>query len=200
MRQKLTHIKQKTGGPDKISFRELSLAGETLFEGLFSIFSNSIKRGLFPNNWKSDEVILVFKKGIKSDCANYRPLTMLHLNSKILEGIVCDSLDKHLEENRLIHQNQWGFKKGVSTESLLLFLSETWKKAVDSGEKVGVVFVDFQKTFDIVDHNILKSKLSTVGVSGVFHEWVVYYLFNRSQYVTINGVRSRLRTVEIGVP
>ena len=142
---KLTGIKQKTGGPDKITSRELSTTGETLFESLFSTFNNSIQRGLYPNSWKTGEVIPVFKKGIKSDCANYRPLTMLNLNSKILEGIVCDSLDRHLEENSLIHQNQWGFKKGVSTESLLLYLSETWKKAVDSGDKVGVAFVDFQK-------------------------------------------------------
>ena len=42
--------------------------------------------------------------------------------------------------------------------------------------------------------------MSAVGVSGVFHEWVSSYLSNRSQYVTINGVKSRLRPVEIGVP
>ena len=124
---------------------------------------------------------------------------MLNLNSKILEGIVCDSLDRHLEENSLIHQNQWGFKKGVSTESLLLYLSETWKKAVDSGDKAGVVFVDLQKAFETADHAILKSKLSATGVSGVFYEWIVSYLSNRSQYNSINGVRSKLRLVEIGV-
>ena len=71
-------------------------AGESLFEGLFSIFKNIIQRGIFPTNWKTGEVVPVFKKGIKSDCANYRPLTMLNLNSKILESIVCDSLDCHL--------------------------------------------------------------------------------------------------------
>jgi len=55
----------------------------------------------------------------------------------------------------------------------------------DSGEKIGVVFVDFHEASDTVDHNILESKLSPVGVSGVFHEWVSSYLSNRSQYVTI---------------
>ena len=108
---------------------------------------------------ETGEVVPVLKKGIKSDCANYRPLTMLNLNNKILESIVCDSLDCHLGTNELIHSNQWGFKKGVSTESLPLYLTETWKKAIDDGYKVGVIFVDFKKAFDTVDLAILKSKI-----------------------------------------
>ena len=125
---------------------------------------------------------------------------MLNLNSKILESVVCDSLDHHLGTNELIHPNQWGFKKGVSTESLLLYLTETWKKAIDDGYKVGVLFVDFKKAFDTVDHAILKTKLSDVGVSGIFHEWIASYLHERSQYVTVNGARSMLRQIDIGVP
>ena len=109
---------------------------------------------------------------------------MLNLNSKILESVVCDSLDHHLGTNELIHPNQWGFKKGVSTELLLLYLTETWKKAIDDGYKVGILFVDFKKAFDTVDHAILKTKLSDVGVSGTFHEWIASYLHERSQYST----------------
>ena len=84
---------------------------------------------------------------------------MLNLNSKILESVVCDFLDHHLGTNELIHPNQWGFKKGVSTESLLLYLTETWKKAIDDGYKVGILFVDFKKAFDTVDHAILKTNM-----------------------------------------
>ena len=200
VRLKLSRIKQKTGGPDKITSREMAEAGDTLFEGLFSICKNSIQRGLHPSNWKIGEVIPVFKKGSKSDCANYRPLTMLNLNSKLLESIVCDSLDKHLEMHSLFHSNQWGFKRGISTESLLVYLTETWKKAIDTDHKVGVLFIDFKKAFDTVDHNILQHKLSGAGISGCFHEWIVSYLSNRCQFATVNGVRSGLRPVNIGVP
>ena len=102
---KLTHIKQKTGGPDKITSHDMAVAAESLFEGLFSIFKYSIQCGIFPGIWKTGEVVLVHKKGIKSDCTNYRPLTMLNLNSKMLEDIVCDSLDSHLGTNDLIQPN-----------------------------------------------------------------------------------------------
>ena len=113
---KLTHIKQKTGGPDKITSRDMAVAAELLFEGLFSIFKNSIQCGIFPNIWKTGEVVPVHKKGIRSDCANYQPLTMLNLNSKILEDIVCDSLDSHLGANDLFHPNPlaYGLKSTIN--------------------------------------------------------------------------------------
>ena len=60
-------------------------------------------------------------------------------------------------------------------------------------------FVDFKKAFDTVDHVILKSKLSDLGVSGVCHEWIASYLHERSQYVNVNGARSKLRLIAIGV-
>lgn len=85
-------------------------------------------------------------------------------------------------------------------ESLLLYLTETWKKAIDNGYKVGVLFVDFNKAFDTVDHAILKTKLSDVDLSGIFHEWIASYLHERSQYVTVNSARSMLQQIVIGVP
>ena len=81
-----------------------------------------------------------------------------------------------------------------------MYLTETWKKAIDDGYKVGVLFVDFKKAFDTVDHVILKSKLSDLGVSGVFQEWIASYLHERSQYVNVNGARSKLRQIAIGFP
>ena len=94
--QKIKYVKQKSGGTDNISSRELAKAGEALSEGLFGIFNNSINDSVHPEIWKIGMVIPAFKKGIKLDRLNYRPLTMLNLNSKILEIVVCDSLDNHL--------------------------------------------------------------------------------------------------------
>ena len=167
---------------------------------LYSVLKNSIPRNMYPENWKTGKVTPAYKKGEKLDKENYRPLTMLNLNSKILESIICDSIDKHLSSAGILHLNQWGFKKGISTESLLLYPTETWKKAIDSGYKIGVIFVDFKKVFDTVDHQVLKYKLQALGIAGDLHEWIIDYLSDRKQYIEINGVRSSIRIVEIGVP
>ena len=198
--EKLKHVKEKSGGTDNISSRELAEAGEALSEGLFGIFKNSIKDSVHPEIWKVGMVIPAFKKSIKSNRTSYRPLTMLNLNSKILESVVCDSLDNHLSEEEILHPNQWGFKKGISTESLLLNLTEKWKKAPDHGYKIGIIFADFKKAFDTVEHTVLKSKLLAARISGKFHDWLISYISDRSQYVLINGKRSGLRIVGIDVP
>ena len=93
---------------------------------------------------------------------------MLNLTSKTLENIVCSSIDDHLFDSGVLHPNQWAFQKGISTESLLLLLTETWKKAVDQGNKVGVICVDFKKAFDTINHSILKDKLQAAGISARF--------------------------------
>ena len=115
----------------------------------------------------------VFKNGEKEDCGNYRPLTMLNIPSKITESVVCEMLDKHQEN--VIQENQWGYRKGLSTESLLLYLTETWKASIDKGKVVGVIFIDFRKAFDFVDHEILGYKMQGCGISGNLLLWFKDY-------------------------
>ena len=62
------------------------------------------------------------------------------------------------------------------------------------------IFVDFQKTFDTVDHHILLKKLEHYGVRGISNKWFASYLSNRNQFVSINGYKSNLADVKCGVP
>ena len=62
------------------------------------------------------------------------------------------------------------------------------------------VFVDLQKTFDTVDHNILLHKLSHYGITDMANCWFSSYLSNRKQFVTINGFDSVIQSFRYGVP
>ena len=64
---------------------------------------------------------------------------------KFLEGQVCKIMDAHLEDNQILIETQWDFRKRKSTEVLLLNLTENWKQALDEGKVIGVLFVDFKK-------------------------------------------------------
>ena len=103
-------------------------------------------------------------------CSNYRPLTMLCLPSKILEGHVSKQIDEHIEQHNLSNDKQWGYKKGRSTELLLLKITEHWKTEIDNGKTIGVLFIDFKKAFDSVDHTILLNKTQGKGLAGELHE------------------------------
>ena len=74
-----------------------------------------------------------------------------------------------------------------------------WKLSKDNGKVIAAIFIDFRKTFDSTDRNILGFKLQACGVTGILWEWFLSYLTNRHQFVGINGTKSNLREVEYGV-
>ena len=201
LRTQLTTIKpDKATGPDKVRPKDLNIAGESMKEGINIILQRSITERKYPSKWKTAKMKVAYKKGETTDPSNYRPLSMLSVPSKIFEGQICKHIDNHMEEHELQTDRQWGYRKNRSTETLLLLLTETWKQALDLGKVVGVLFVDFHKAFDTVDHTILQQKLQAVSISGNLYDLLVDYLSNRHQFAHINGASSKIRIVEYGVP
>lgn len=66
--------------------------------------------------------------------------------------------------------------------------------------KVGVLFIDFRKAFDSVNHTILLQKLKAFGISGNLLSWMKRYLSNRNQFVQVNDVKSDTSFIKFGVP
>ena len=145
----MTTNPNKASGPDSIAPRDLYLIGEASVEGLFTVFRHSLLNSTVPSQWKVSRMLTTHKKGNKTDRGNYRPLQMLRLPSKLLEGLVCESLDSFTTDTGQLNDNQWGFRQGRSTEELLICLTETWKAALDNRKVVGV-YIDFQKAFNTV--------------------------------------------------
>jgi len=79
-------------------------------------------------------------------------------------------------------------------------MTEKWRKCIDQNQVVGVLFIDFGKAFDSIDHMILMKKLQACGISVNLYEWVLNYLEDRSQYTTIEDTKSDFCNVDFGVP
>jgi hypothetical protein len=105
-----------------------------------------------------------------------------------------------LELHNLITIAQSGFRKLHSTVTALLNVTDKWLRNIDHGLVTGVVFIDLRKAFDTVDINILLSKLSMFGISGIELQWFQSYLTGRSQSVMVDGHISDPLPVSIGVP
>ena len=191
---------RKAIGPDNIAAKDLHLAGESIIHGLFYIFKKSLDCGKYPNQWKTSCLKPIFKAGAIMDRSNFRPISLLSIPGKLLENIPCMAIDNHLTKFQISSDQQWGFKEGRSSETLLLHLTETWKEELDKGNMVGIIFLDFRKAFDTVNLAILKEKLKAVGICGNLYSLVEDYLSNRSQFTRINGVDSEKRPVTVGVP
>ena len=105
-----------------------------------------------------------------------------------------------LNSNNIIHTLQFGIRQQYSTSHALINITENIRKALDDGNIGCGVFVDLQKAFDTVDHQILLAKLNHYGICEVSNDWFKSYLSNHNQYASINGFDSGLTTINCGVP
>ena len=90
---------------------------------------------------------------------------------------------KYLVILNFIYPLQFSCREKHSTTDALISLTETIRKSVDGESIASGIFVDQQKTFDTVEHNILLAKLKHFGVWGNANELFKSYLSNRKQIV-----------------
>ena len=109
-------------------------------------------------------------------------------------------MTEFLEHGQLLHPSQYGFRRGYSTESACVHLTEFLRHNIDRGGFVGAVFLDLRKAFDTISHQRLLYKLSKFGFASKSIEWIRSYLVNRTQCVRINNAYSNFKSYPKGVP
>ena len=122
----------------------------------------------------------VFKKGSKLDCCNYRPISLLCNVEKILENFMYKQVYNFLTENNIIYDLQFGFRQKFSASHALINLTENIRQALDEEYIRCGIFVDLQKAFDTVDHEILLSKVDYYGIRDISNNWFKSYLSKQS--------------------
>jgi len=190
----------KSPGPDGMHPRvPKEMAGE-IANALVVIYQNSLDSGVVPADWKTANVTPLFKKGGRQKAGNYRPVSLTSVVGKMLESIIKEEIARHLDINCPIGKTQHGFMKGRSCLTNLVEFFENITCAVDNGEPVDVVYLDFQKAFGKVPHQRLLHKIKVHSVMGNVLAWIEDWLTNRKQRVGVNGCFSGWRSVTSGVP
>ena len=111
------------------------------------------------------KVTPIFKnQGSVEHKQNYRPISVLPILSKLYERHLYEALYSHLSNNNFLYGLQSGFRKRHSTETALIRLLDQILLDLDKNHVTGVVFVDYSKAFDLIDHQLLLQKLSAYGV------------------------------------
>ena len=104
-----------------------------------------------------------------------------------MEKLVYSRVFHFLEINNIFYNQQFGFRPKYSTNHALIDITEKIRYALDHGNLAAGVFVDFQKAFDTVNHQILLKKLNHYGIRGTIKKWFTSYLSNRQQHVSVMG-------------
>ena len=188
----LKHMKNSSSpGPDEISQRILKEVADEISLPLSILYNKSIKSGQLPGDWKSANVVPVFKNGSKGEPINYRPISLTSVVVKVMERIIKERMMKHLNTNNLLRPSQHGFMPKKSTTTNLVTYMNYVTKQIDDGLPVDVLYIDFAKAFDKVPHKRLIQKLNRYQFSQELMTWIEAWLANRKQRVQVNGKYSK---------
>ena len=119
--RRLKHIDtNKTCGVDSIHPLIMKNCADSIALPLTLIYKESLEKSELPIQWRSANITPLFKKGDKLEAANYRPVSLTSIPCKIMEGIIRDCFQTHLNKYSLISNEQHGFVKGKSCTTNLL--------------------------------------------------------------------------------
>ena len=102
--------------------------------------------------------------------------------------------------NKLLHIDQSGFRKKHSCHTALIQLTDDLLNNVNENKFTGLIFIDFQKAFDVIKHSVLLRKLEILKLPPDFVSLISSFLTNRNQCVIVNNQMSKLIPVTYGVP
>ena len=148
-------LNSKATGIHGIPNKTLKETADIIGPSLTDIFNFSALTKAFPDDLKIGKVAPVYKSGDKDDLNNYRPVSVLPNVARVFEKILYGQVYEYFTPNKLLGNEQFGFRTLQSTALALSKSSSNWWLNMDKGKMNSVVFLDIRKAFDTVDHKIL---------------------------------------------
>ena len=190
----------KSSGIENINARVLKDSFTVLYVELTHLFNESLGTGVFPEDWTLGNITPIPKEGDILEANNWRPVTILPLPSKLLEKAVHFQLSNCLSINKILSDKQHGFRPGYSTSTAIFKVVKNLFENYNNNESTICAFIDYRKAFETLDHAILLSKLSKIGLGDGAIKWMESYLNNRRHRVVCNRTPSTISKVPYGVP
>ena len=194
-------LKNGAPGSDGITVQIFKTIHQSINGPVCYLCNRSLTEGVFPDELKLANVLPLFKSGDPLLFNNFRPVSMLCVLSKGFEKAMYSWVYNFLEQQKILIQNQFGYRKYHSSYMVaLMIMVDEIIKALNIADCMVGIFLDFSKDFDTVNHDILLDKLCHYGVRDNALDWFRSYLSGRRQFVTYNGVSSSTKTIRCWVP
>ena len=199
----IDRLKNNTsGGPDNLSVMLVKSIATTISPCLLTIMNGILHLGHHPQPWKHSTTTILRKNG-KPDYRvpkAYRPIALLCIFTRILEGLMAKRLS-HLSETRgLFEDNQNGFRKNRQTADGLVELKKSIVKNWSQKRVTSGCSLDMRGAYDSIDHDLLVEKLEIMGLPSYITKWLTNFLHNRTTYLTNEAVKSKLLFLLRGLP
>ena len=188
----------KAPGSDGIPSDILKSCKATLLKHLYKLLCLCWETGHVPQDMRDAKIITLYKnKGDRSDCNNYRGISLLSIVGKLFALVVLARL-QHLA-NRVYPESQCGFRANRSTVDMIFALRQLQEKCREQQKPLYIAFVDLTKAFDLVSRSGLFNLLKKIGCPPKLLELVVHFHKDMHSTVCFNGGTSKAFPVSSGV-
>ena len=193
-------ISSNACGVDEINIFVLKLLLPRISGILTHIINISFEHCIFPDRWKLATITPIPKILCPLKPSDFRPISLLPTLSKIIEKLANREIVEYLVKHCLLDPNQSAYRKYHSTTTALLKITDDILESIEDSEVSIMVFLDFSKAFDTVNHRLLLEKLKILGFDGSSCDWIKSYLSNRYQRVKHGDKVSDWKKIKNGVP
>ncbi|GBN97831.1 Retrovirus-related Pol polyprotein from type-1 retrotransposable element R1 [Araneus ventricosus] len=189
----------KAPGLDRIDYSMWRAVFNIDKDFMLKLFNLCFKLNYFPQCLRKARIFLLLKD--RKDpglCSSYRPICLLPTLGKIVERLFSIKLNRWLDQNDIIHQNQFGFLEGKSCDLAITQIVETIKSRIPT-EHLALVSLDIRSAFDNMNWPVLFNILTNYGLPKFFINFLFYYLDNRKVFY-VNEIFSISRQCFRGCP
>ena len=155
----------KSSGPDSLINEFFLYATIELKVFIVILFNTILKLEYFPASWAVGSITPIFKKGDKDDPNNYRGISIISCLAKLFTKIMNNRLNTWVDEQNILTDVQYGFRKNRSTIDCIFILQGLIDIVLAKGMKLYVCFIDYKKAYDLIDRSCLFHKLIKEGLS-----------------------------------
>lgn len=194
VRAAIQELKPKSApGPDGITNKIIRNMDDASIEALTKYFNQVWNEGQLPKTWKTANIVMIPKPGKKLHLNNLRPISLTSCLGKLLEHIILNRLNKHMELNGLYPDTMIGFRTNLSTQDVLLQL----KQAIIYGEGTSILDtrallgLDIAKAFDRISHEAILNSIEKLGLGEKTFNYVANFLNNRTAKLKIGEIESK---------
>ena len=197
----IKHISMyKSSGIENISSRVLKDFLTLASREVTILYNRIITSCVFPDRWKIATVTPIPKVQNAQHPTDLRPISLLPIPGKLLEKYITKKITYFLEEKNYFDENQFGFRKNKSTTGALTTILDDIISQLNNSKYSLVAYLDFQKAFDTINHEILINKLRDAGLGKNLLALISNYLNGRKQRTKLFSNLSTLMPVVTGVP
>ena len=185
-------VPKLSAGPDGIPPLLLKKLAKPLAVPLSLLFSRSVANADVPTQFQILRCTAIPKQGKDQSLpSNWRPISIASSLCKALELGLNSQLCSYLEANSLIHDSQFGYRQGRSTQGQLATFVQSVSDKIAAGKSIHTLWVDCSRAFDTPPHRLIVRKLAlAAGISGNLLDWMHSFIAGRSAYVSVGSSSS----------